>query len=217
MRGFLIGGGLLLLVLASACGHVSSVRPVPKGSFQPEIQGGGPIADVTSSLTLPLPATTIGGRYGLSDRFDVSAHAHATSLIFRVAGVDVGSTYLALEQEGWRPALSVGGRLYGFLSWKSWEPWVALEAYGSASWKVRELLMPYVSASALVQFAGAPPLASIGAGTELMLGDFGLQLEARWYAPYANSQYVVVDWWSVGNWGAWGAVFGVRYRFGGER
>ncbi len=217
MRKGVFGGALALVACGLGCGHTAVVRPVPKGAIQPELQLGGPIARVNGALTLPLPLVTAGARYGLSDKLDLSLNAHLTTLLFGVAGLDFGSAYLAMEQEGARPAVTVAGRLYGFMDVPPrGGPRPYAELAGTASWKARGWLTPYVSASALVQFAGAWPLLSAGAGAELSLGRFGLQAEARWYAPYDDSRFAVVDWWSVGGWGAWGVVFGLSYRLGGE-
>jgi len=210
--------GLAAACALCACGHLSSVRPAPKGEIQPELQLGGPFLNAPGKLQVPLPLATVGARYGLGDRVDVSANAHLTPLLFGVAGLDVGSTYLALEEQRPWPALSVGGRLYGFTDLPpSGGPRAYLEGYGSASYLFRGIFMPYLSASVLVQFAGGMPIPSLAAGAQLVLGRFAVQLEARWYSPTVPSSYMVVDWWNVGGYGAWGALAGVSYRFGGER
>lgn len=208
---------LWLAVVAVGCGHVASVRPVPKGTLQPELHLGGPMAHIGGLGDLPLPLSTVGARFGIAERFDLSVNAHLTTLAFGVAGLDVGSTYLALEEQGAIPALSVGGRVYGFTDVDLLGgPRAYVELYGSASYLVGEWLMPYLSTSVLLQFAGGPPIASVAGGAELVLGRFGLTLEARWYAPYHYSRYAVVDWWSIGDFGGIGLLGGLRYRFGGE-
>lgn len=207
-----------LAVVAVGCGHVASVRPVPKGALQPELHFGGPMAHVGGIGDLPLPLATAGVRYGIAEQFDLSVNAHLTTLAFGVAGLDVGSTYLALAENGAIPALSVGGRLYGFTDVDLLGgPRAYVELYGSASYLLREVVMPYLSTSVMLQFAGGPPIVSVGGGAEVVLGAFGLTLEARWYAPYHYSRYAVVDWWSVGDFGGFGVIGGVRYRFGGVK
>lgn len=206
-----------LAVFAVGCGHVASVRPVPKGAIQPELHLGGPMAHVGGLGDLPLPLSTVGARFGIAEKFDLSVNAHLTTLAFGVAGLDVGSTYLAVPEQGAIPALSVGGRLYGFTDLDLLGgPRAYVELYGSASYLLRGLVMPYLSTSVLLQFAGGAPIVTVGGGAELVLGRFGLTLEARWYAPYHYSRYAVVDWWSIGDFGGFGLLGGLRYRFGGE-
>lgn len=215
------GSAGIVLVVATAlagCGHVASVRPVPKGALQPELHLGGPMANVPGVGSLPLPLSTVGARYGLGESFDLSVNVHLTTLAFGVAGVDIGSTYLALPERGAIPALSVGGRLYGFSDVDlRGGPRAYLELYGSASYLLQERVMPYLSSSVLLQFAGGPPILSVAAGAELLLGDFGFTAEARWYAPYQYSRFSVVDWWSIADFGGLGFLAGFRYRFGGEK
>lgn len=208
---------LTLCLLLPACGLPTAVRPTPKGVWQPELGFGGPVAKVTSTVHLPLPVSTLGVRTGVTDTLDVSAHVHLTSLVFDVAGLDLGTTWLALEQHGAFPALALTGRVYGFAELQQFAPRAYLELSPAVSWRVNDWLLPYLSASALVQFAGAAPLIAAGGGAEFRLGAWGLQAEARWYGPNVASRFMAVDWYSVGGMGAWGVVMGVSYRLGGAQ
>jgi len=208
---------LLLVIGAWGCGLPTAVRPAAKGVWQPELGLGGPIAAVTSTLHLPLPVSTLGVRTGVTDTLDVSGHVHLTSLVFDVVGLDVGSTWLALEQNGALPAVALTGRAYGFAELRRFAPRAYLELTPAASWRVTDWFTPFVSATGLVQFAGAPPLLAAGAGAEFRFGAVGLQAEARWYGPNVASRFMVVDWYSVGGLGAWGVVLGVNYRLGGAK
>jgi hypothetical protein len=203
----------LLGVLLAACGHATSVRPTPKDVIQAEAALGGPLVRI-AGLTIPTPLSTAGARYGLGDTYDVAAHLHLTSLSFGVAGVDVGSTWLPVAQNGALPALSLSGRLYGFTNLSD-GPRAYLELTGSASYLAGEHFLTYLSATGLVQFAGGYPLYSLAVGEEVRLGRFGLQLELRWYEPNIATRFEVVDWVPLGGLGGLGAVLGVNYRFGG--
>jgi hypothetical protein len=203
----------LLGVLLVGCGHATSVRPTPKDVIQAEAAVGGPLVRL-AGLILPVPLSTAGVRYGLGDSYDVAAHLHLTSLSFGVAGVDIGSTWMPVPQNGALPALSLSGRLYGFGN-VSDSPRAYLELTGSASYLAGEHFLTYLSATSLVQFAGGPLLFSLAAGEELRFGRFGLQLELRWYEPDVATGYQVVDWVSLGGQGGLGVVLGFNYRFGG--
>jgi hypothetical protein len=204
---------LLSYVFLVACGHVTPVRPVPKDTVQIDVSVGGPLVSL-GKLSLPVPLSTAGVRYGLGERYDVSAHAHLTSLTFGVAGLDVGTTYLARHQEGLFPALVVGGRLYGFGNLRD-APRAYLELTGSASTLLGERFCTYVSASGLLQLAGGAPLWSLAVGEEVRLGRFGLQGEVRWYEPHVATRFQAVDWLAISGQGAWGFTLGVSFRPGG--
>ncbi|MBI3185005.1 MAG: hypothetical protein HYZ28_22930 [Myxococcales bacterium] len=162
---------------------------------------------------LPLPLTTVGASYGISERADLNAHLHGTTLAFGVAGLDAGGTYLAARQDGWVPALAVHGRLYGFTDLKAFRPY--LELGGAASYLWRERFTSYLSANALGQ-AGAPPLLSFAAGEEVRLGRAALQLELRWFQPGIDTQRMAVDWLPLGRLGTWGVVLGTRVQLGSD-
>jgi len=203
----------LLGVLLVGCGHTTSVRPTPKDVIQAEAAVGGPLVRL-AGLILPVPLSTAGVRYGLGDSYDVAAHLHLTSLSFGVAGVDIGSTWMPVPQNGALPALSLSGRLYGFGNLRN-SPRAYLELTGSASYLAGEHFLTYLSATGLVQFAGGPPLFALAAGEELRFGQLGVQLELRWYEPDISTGYQVVDWVSPGGQGGLGVVLGFNYRFSG--
>jgi hypothetical protein len=204
---------LLLALGAVACGHVTPLRPAAKGAIEVEGSLGGPLARV-GGLTIPVPLTTVSARYGFSRACDISGSLHLTSAAFGVAGLDVGTTGLLLEQSGAVPTVSATGRLYAFSDLQTAvRPFVELSAVGS--YKLGQRWHPYLSVSTLVQLFGVP-LWNVGVGGQVDLGRWALQLEARWYRPELPTNFVVVDWVNIGGLGAAGVVLGARYRFGGE-
>ena len=210
--------GWLPLLLLGGCGLSTQVRPVPRGTVEVEAAAGGPL--VRLGPVIPVPLSTVGARYGVADRVDVAAHAHLTALTFGVAGLDVGGSWLPLEQRGAVPAVSLGGRLYGFaqvLTERGAAPRAYLELSPTVSWLFAERFLSYATASGLVQFAGGRPLWSLAVGEEVALEPWGVQLELRWYEPATATRFAAVDWVDAGGWGVLGAVLGVRYRFGGGR
>lgn len=196
-------------LLSVGCGHATHVRPTPKGKWALEGTLGGPFAKV-SGLVIPLPLTTVGASVGVSDSADVHAHLHGTSLAFGVAGLDVGGSYMPLRQNGAIPAVNITGRLYGFSNGKAFAPY--LELTGAGSYLVGKYFLLYASASTLLQTSNWP-LVSLGVGNEFQFGDFGLQVEGRWYQPQVATQMNVVDWQSIAGQGAYGALLSLRYRF----
>lgn len=178
---------------------------------------GGPLVRV--GPVIPAPLSTVGARHGVAERIDVAAHAHLTSLSFGVAGLDVGGSWLALAQDGAIPALSLGGRVYGFtsvLASRQAPPRAYLEVSPTVSYLLGERFLSYASATGLVQLAGGRPLLSLAVGEEVRLRRWGVQLEARWYQPDYATRFNAADWQGVAGMGALGAVLGVSYRFGGD-
>lgn len=208
---------LLPALLATGCGLTTQVRPVPRGAVQVEGAVGGPLVRI--GPVIPVPLSAAGVRYGVAERADVAAHVHLTSLSFGVAGLDVGGTWLALEQDGAVPALSLGGRVYGFTSVhasRDVSPRAYVEVSPTASYLLGGRFLSYASATGLVQLAGGRPLLSLAVGEEVRLERWGVQLELRWYQPDYATRFNAADWQGVGGMGALGGVLGVHYRFGGD-
>lgn len=203
-----------LAVLGTGCGLATHVRPVPKGRVQLEASVGGPMADVGAPI--PLPLSTVGASYGLLDRMDVHGHVHLTPLaFFNVPGLDVGATYLALEEQGSVPAVAVTSRLYAFSNLRD-----GTLTYGdlsaTASWLLARRWLTYGSLTGMVDFLDGRFMWSPAIGEQVLLGSWSLQLEARYYDPTYRSASSAVHWVSAGGYGAFGVVLGAGFRFGGS-
>lgn len=198
--------------MAAACGHATKVRPTPKGQVEGSFEFGGPLGQV-ERINLPLPLSTVGASVGMGERWDLHGHLHPTALVFGVLGVDAGGDYLVLEEDGWRPALNLTGRLYAFTNFSDFRAYSQVDA--TASYLLGGRFLTYASVQALLQLAGGPPLLALAVGEEVQLGAWGLQAEIRWYEPGYNTVNVPTEWWSVGATGSLGIVIGVRRRFGG--
>src|SRR4051812_28179629 len=138
---------LFALVLVG-CGHISKLRPTPKGQVSAELAVGGPFARVSGAI-LPLPLTTVGASYGVADRVDIGAHFHGTAAAFRIAGLDVGGSWQPLVQKDAIPAVTLVGRLFGFTDFKSgFQPYLELGVTGS--YRIVERFSPYLNFSSLI-------------------------------------------------------------------
>jgi len=196
-------------LLAAGCGIATHVRPTPRGAFEVEASAGGPLANLGAPI--PIPLSTVGASYGFGERWDLQAHLHLTTLALKTAGADVGGSWLALEQHGLRPALSLTARAYAFSDLAS-----AVQPYGeltaTASWASGRWTA-YGTASGMLDYGGRF-LWSPGVGARVALGRFGAQLDLRWYEPAYSTAHSSVPWVGPGALGALGVVLGASYRFG---
>ena len=208
-----VGVGFLT-VFATGCGHVAKTAIVPKGQVDVGLGLGGPLANVPTVGVVPLPLSTVGVSAGLGHDWDISAHYQATAQAFGVTGVDLGTSYQPLHQDGWVPSAILTGRLYGFTDFKSgFAPYLELE--GTLNWRYAKRWATYCTVDGLFQLR-APPIFNMGVGEEVRLGRVALQLEGRWYQPSADTFFTAVDWVGVGNHGAVGLIFGIRVALGGD-
>ncbi|MFP2903787.1 hypothetical protein ACLESD_01685 [Pyxidicoccus sp. 3LFB2] len=164
---------------------------------------------------MPLPLSTVGASYGVREDLDVHSHVHLTPLVLGTAGLDVGATWLAWQEDGARPALALTGRAYGFSDLSTGALFYG-EASAAASWLLRDRFLAYVSASALYDTLNEDTLWAVGAGTQVPFGRFALQAEVGWYLPTYDASVAPAEWVTAGGRGALGLVLGGSYRFGGE-
>ena len=204
----------LCALLLVGCGHISKLRPTPKGQVSAEVALGGPFARVNKAI-IPLPLTTVGASYGVAERFDLGAHFHGTAAAFKIAGLDIGGSRQALVQKGAVPAVTLVGRLFGFTDFRSgFQPYLELGVTGS--YRIVERFSPYLNFSSLIQ-TNAPPLIAAGAGVEVEFGRFAAQAEFRWFSPNRPTYFNAVEWQGLGGLGAAGLLLGFRYTFGEPR
>lgn len=202
-------GPTLLLFALAGCGLNAHVRPVPKGTLAVEAAVGGP-AVLLSGAPVPLLLSTVGARYGLVDRLDISVHTHITTLAaFKLFGLDLGLGWLVFDQKGAWPALDLSARFYLFTDFVQAQS--AAEVSASVSWLLGEHVMPYATFTVYVDaLSGAAHLAP-GVGVEFRVGRFAIIPELRWYAPETSARGASVEWLSPGKQGAIGLVLGGRF------
>ncbi len=200
----------LAVAAASGCGVLTHARPTPAGKLAFEAAAGGPMASV-GGVPVPLPLATLGASYGLAERLDVAAHVHLTPLLmFRTAGLDLGATYLLLDQKGAVPALALASRVYAFTDFRS-AVLPYLDLSGTASWELGRIFLAYATLTAMLPYDARFTLSpAVGASAEL--GRFSVQLELRWYDPTYDTGPAIAPWISPGSRGALGLLLGGRFR-----
>ncbi len=215
---------LLMTSLLTACGVMNGARPQAPGTHAAGLTLGGPML-AAAGLVLPLPNAVLEGRSGLPrllDReLDVNYGVNLSAIAFGQAGVHVGASWLLLEQQGWRPALSVSDRVYLYTNafdrtkaQREW--WAATQVELTASYALGSHLVYFGAAEAL-DFRNPRLLLSpfIGLQAAPASDRVRFQLEARWHAMNALPEAQNVDWITPGR-GAIGLNAGVAVTLGGD-
>ncbi len=201
----------IVSLLFVACGHVTAVRPVEHHIIAAELAVGGP-AVLLGSVPVPLPLSTLGARYGFAERWDVGAHAHLTTLYYKVAGFDIDADWLALPQIGRIPALTLGARVYAFTDFRSGMTNDA-DLSATASWLFGRWLS-YATMTVQRDFLDRRFSWATAIGEQILWTRWSAQAELRWFDPGYDVTNSAPHWLSAGR-GAFGMVLGIGYRFGG--
>lgn len=213
----------LMTGLLTACGVMNGARPQAPGTHAVGLTVGGPML-AAAGLVLPLPNATLEGRSGLPrllDReVDLNYGVNLTAIAFGQAGVHVGASWLLLDQQGWRPALSVSDRVYFYTNvldrtkaTREW--WAATQIELTASYALGSHLLYFGAAEAL-DFRNPGLLLSpfVGLQAATKSDRVRFQLEGRWHAVNALPEAYNIDWISPGR-GAIGVNAGVAVTLGG--
>lgn len=198
------------------------VRPLGKGKVAVDASAGGPVVRAFDA-PVPLPLSTVGVRYGVSDRSDVHAAFHPSLAgMFGVWGVDAGASYLIFEQQGLRPALLVDGTATAV--WGDTNPqgpeggfrlFTNVAALGSWTYGERGNLV-YGGADVFVQPYPWGVLGGPLVGHQLRLGErVGLVTELKWMGGSHPTEDLTAFWYGPGRNGVWVPQIGLNVALGG--
>lgn len=216
---------LLFAGVFTGCGTLTTARPLEPGEHVVGATFGGPILDA-GFVTTPLPNLIIQGRSGitrLADRpLEVDYGINLTAAAFGQVGIHGGTSWLALDQNGGVPALSVTERLFFYDNHLNMDRPPELRASYLmnqleviASWDTPRLL-PYVGMGVYLDFVEPVPMLTPSLGTAIHLGPaWDLQLEGRYYAVNRTNDYGSLNWVTPGP-GALGMTISASRRFGGQ-
>lgn len=134
------GSSLILLIVAVAllnCSAHTNLEPSGKSQMNGNVSLGGPVV-AAFGTHIPVPYTTVGINYGVSEQMDVNMNFHLFSLMYKIAGLDFGGTYFFSGQDDEIPTIGLQVRLLTFGSLKStveeqFRVYPVLS--GSAAWK----------------------------------------------------------------------------------
>lgn len=213
---------LLAVFAGTGCFAARGVRPVGEGRLAAGLSVGGPLFTNLGGA-IPTPLATGFVRYGLTGRTDLDVGLSLP--VAGAAGLDAGASHLLLEQDGLRPAVTLGGRLncwanvYGLAGRKdaNGRPFAVgarlfEEGYGYASWKPGERSLVYAGLDLFAQLEHATLRPTLLAGVEWRPARlFGLQLEIKQMAFTTNQRFATVDFLGPGDFGAFAVDLGFNF------
>lgn len=210
---------LTLALTSAACATTQLARPVGRGNIRVSATLGGPLVKF-GGAPVPLPITTVGAAYGISDLVDVHAEVHPTAAAFGIAGLSAGAALHPIASH--RSALTIGASIKAFGNGDDGVLFTDLWIAGGgrvARWLwlgggLHNGLRMVGSATLREQTAWAPTL--FGLASFLVSRRVAIDVEARWYAMSSCGRCVAPDYYPIGDAGALGLLLGVAYQFDGE-
>lgn len=217
---------MVVACMAMGCSTLNGARPLAAGEHEVGITGGGPVVMLGES-PIPIPSLVLEGRSGVTEvlerPLDVNYGLNATGLPFGILQVHAGTSWLALDQRGAVPALSVGARLYfannlmamgGKAEGSEAVFWLNNQWEVTGSWLVGQQLL-YLGLAQYLDF-GNPALTLtpfVGASFDPgAAGGLKIQVEARWFAVNQAPTYDAIRWFPETT-GSLGGSLGVSYVF----
>jgi len=210
------------LVLLSACAPTRFVKPLEQDQWAISGSFGGPLVDFDGT-TIPIPFTSIGAGYGLTDYTTAFANINPTALAFGVLHLEAGVLQSIIAPEGVRPGISAGGSLnfMGDMWWANMKLFPQIDANLYWEYGHRENFF-YVGTSNWFDLAAQKAhgeiqqnnwIFNLQAGHTFGGPKWNFTLEAKYLAPFHSNQNLVVDYTSFSRQGAIGAYFGFIRKF----
>lgn len=211
--------------LLAGCSAVHGVRPIGKGAASVDVSLGGPITEVFSA-PIPVPLTTVGATYGVTDTTDVHAAFHPTAaLMFGVVAGEIGASQQLLAPKGARPRLMVdltlvgaGGDLAeGQAPAGGFRFFAQPTLLAGWDWGKAKKQTVYVGFTSFLEPADAfHQVSGFVLGNRFGFGRSHLDVELKWLDPWASSEPIVPDFVAPGQLGAVELQFGYGFTFGGK-
>lgn len=212
---------IALLMLLFSCAPSRYVKPLKQKQQAASFSFGGPLI-VFSGAPIPIPFTTVGYAYGLSNRISLYGNLHLTSAAFRTIQTDIGGTIALCENK--KGGFSVSPALQSVFSmaksktFKIWPSvdfngfvhlgqrgnyiygglgnWIETSAWKAHGEKTSEFIVP-----------------SLHAGFVSVKNHWQHQFQLGWLAPGSNNKPNVVQYIGAGNKGALSFHYGLVFVF----
>lgn len=216
----------ILFAALAGCSAMNTARPLARGEHAAGLTFGGPLLKL-GGAAIPMPNAVVEGRHGVASvaerPLELGYGLNLTGLAYGVVGLQAHVAWLAMEQRGAVPALSVTNRLYfasNHLDSRKAAPgvWGLDQLDLTASWLVGDAQqqLVYLSVTQNTDLIDPALFLSPGLGAQLDPGAPGglrAQVETRWYGPATLPESRALRWVSPGR-GALGVNVGVNLPFG---
>ena len=134
---------VLILLFFIGCAAHTNLEPVGTNRVNINTSIGGPIIEIFDT-NMPIPYLTTGINYGVSDRINLDGNLHLLPLAYEIFGLDVGTTFFPVLNNGLIPTLGIQPRYLVLSSFKK-DVKIRYRAYPvvsvSAAWKVMKGLL----------------------------------------------------------------------------
>ncbi len=233
MRKITIYFGLSTLLFWS-CAPTRFVKPLEQGQHAVQGNFGGPLAKVPGIGVIPIPFTSVGYGYGLTEKTTIFGNLHTTSLLFGVGQTDIGISQ-SLWKNDWmgvsiQPQMNIlvdfytgSNRFWPQLDANYYFDYRALKTKAKSGKGFQKVQTVYGGISNwfdpyMTESQGRKNqqfwIPSVKIGHLWQRNNWNYNLEFKLLAPIYSNENIVVDYPSMlGKFGAMGIYFGVTYRF----
>jgi len=204
------------------CSPVTMVKPLKAKQWAASATLGGPLIGFGSAV-IPVPFTSVGAAYGVSDQSTITARVHTTAALFGVAQLDAGYLRELRKQSGIIPGISAMGQ--GTFMNDRWEgkarfyPQIDLNAWWDIGSKGNYCYTGLTSWYELQskgtgdrkQPANWIPAWNFGYSRERE--KWSTRFEVKYLSPMTNHEALTVDYKAPGSNGAIGVFVGFMRKF----
>lgn len=213
--------------MISSCAPTQFVVPLEKGEHAVSASLGGPLANVPGIATIPIPFTSLGYGYGLSDKSVIEGALYPTTALYGVFQLSGGYTYEFWKQEKMNVTGKIGFDFMTDVFEKNARIWPQLDANFSYTYQSKEVDGDNKRKLFYVGFSNWFELSKIKAhgeeqsnflffnphiGHQMKKNNWAFHFELAFLATNLENEKVAIDYKSAfGNRGATGIYFGVQY------
>jgi hypothetical protein len=164
---------------------------------------------------LPVPILSIGGAYGVTDNMEVLGHVDATAALFGNVHYDLGAAWHpVISEQGPKPTLTLSGGAHILATGE--DVLVAPTFQFISAWRLARRHLIYIGVDTALPIRDkatfiAGPLLGAEARVSKRLG---LTLEAKYLAPWYDTNPNPPEWFSPGGFGFISALLGANVYFG---
>ncbi len=218
---------LLLTLLFTACAPTQFVVPLEKGEHAVSASLGGPLVNVPGIATIPIPFTSLGYGYGLTERSVISSALYPTAALYGVFQLSGGYTHEIWQKNKMNLTGKVGFDLMTDVYEKNTKFWPQLDANFSYTYQSKLIEEDNKRKLIYLGFSNWFELSSTRAhgetqsnflffnphiGHQMKRNNWAFHFEIAFLATNLNNEKVVLDYKSAfGNRGATGIYFGIQY------